>query len=86
MTIPKAVREALGIGAGDEVFFEATEDGYTIRMEAPTTMEGEDLFETYRGRSSGARVIGSATIDRVLFWNGGPSASRTVILNRAHTL
>ncbi|MBX0286586.1 AbrB/MazE/SpoVT family DNA-binding domain-containing protein [Haloarcula salinisoli] len=49
VTIPKEVREALGIEPGDEVTFEEGEDGYTIRKEAPTTASGADPFEKYRG-------------------------------------
>jgi len=49
VTIPKAVRDQLGIEPGDVVSFEETELGYTIRKEAPTTMDGVDPFETYRG-------------------------------------
>lgn len=49
VTIPKAVREAMGIRPGDEVVFEKTSDGYVIRKDAPTTKEGTDPFEKYRG-------------------------------------
>ena len=43
------IRDALGINPGDEVTFEKTESGYTIRKKAPTTAEGNDPFEKYRG-------------------------------------
>jgi len=49
VTIPKEIREALGIEPGDEVTFEETSTGYTIRKEAPTTAAGDDPFEKYRG-------------------------------------
>jgi AbrB family looped-hinge helix DNA binding protein len=49
VTIPKAVREALGIEPGDEVTFEETGEGYMIRKEAPTAADGTDPFEKYRG-------------------------------------
>ncbi len=49
VTIPKEVREALGIEPGDEVTFEEGESGYTLRKEAPTTGAGADPFEKYRG-------------------------------------
>ena len=49
MTIPKRVREELGIEPGDEVAFVETEAGYEIRKEAPTTEAGGDPFEKYRG-------------------------------------
>ena len=53
MTIPKDVREALGIEPGDEVTFEETAEGFAIRKEAPTTAEGADSFEKYRGSAEG---------------------------------
>jgi AbrB family looped-hinge helix DNA binding protein len=53
VTIPKDVREALGIEPGDEVTFEETAEGFTIRKETPTTAEGTDPFEKYRGSAEG---------------------------------
>ena len=49
VTIPKAIREALGIEPGDEVVFEQTDSGYKLRKENPTTAEGQDPFDKYRG-------------------------------------
>jgi AbrB family looped-hinge helix DNA binding protein len=49
VTIPKAIRESLGIEPGDEVAFERTSEGYVVRKQAPTTEDGGDPFETYRG-------------------------------------
>jgi antitoxin PrlF len=49
VTIPKEIRDALGIEPGDEVAFEETDDGYALRKQAPTTAEGDDPFEKYRG-------------------------------------
>ena len=51
VTIPKEIRDALGIEPGDEISFERTEGGYEIRKEAPTTETGADPFETYRGHA-----------------------------------
>lgn len=51
VTIPKAIRDALGITPGDEVIFEKVETGYTIQKEEPTTAAGDDPFETYRGQA-----------------------------------
>ena len=48
VTIPKAIREGLGIEPGDEIAFEEAETGYRIRKEAPMTTEGDDPFEKYR--------------------------------------
>jgi len=49
VTIPKGIRDALGIEPGDEVTFEETPTGYRIQKKAPTTPEGDDPFEKYRG-------------------------------------
>ena len=49
VTIPKAIREALGIEPGDEIAFEEAETGYKIRKQAPTTADGDNPFEMYRG-------------------------------------
>ena len=44
VTIPKEIREELGIRPGDEVTFAETEAGIVIRKEVP-----EDRFEKWRG-------------------------------------
>lgn len=44
VTIPKQIRDELGIQAGDEIRFERTEDGYIIRKEID-----ENRFEKWRG-------------------------------------
>lgn len=49
VTIPKEIRERMGIQPGDEVTFEETDSGYEIRKDEPTTADGEDPFEKYRG-------------------------------------
>jgi len=57
VTIPKEIRESLGIQPGDEITFEETDSGYRIRKEEPTTAEGKDPFEKYRGSAdSGATM------------------------------
>jgi antitoxin PrlF len=57
VTIPKEIREALGIEPGDEVGFERTESGYELRKEEPTTAEGDDPFEKYRGSADSAETM-----------------------------
>lgn len=49
VTIPKEIRDELGIEPGDEITFERTSSGFEIRKEEPTTQDGEDPFEKYRG-------------------------------------
>jgi AbrB family looped-hinge helix DNA binding protein len=49
VTIPKKIRDALGIEPGDELAFKQTESGYEIQKKAPTTADGADPFEKYRG-------------------------------------
>ena len=47
VTIPVAVREELGIHPGDEVTFEHTTEGYTLRKQV-----ADDRFEKWRGALS----------------------------------
>lgn len=49
VTIPKEIRDALGIEPGDEITFEKDDSGYRIQKKAPTTGDGDDPFEKYRG-------------------------------------
>lgn len=49
VTIPKEIRDALGIEPGDEIAFEEAESGVKIEKRAPTTADGDDPFEAYRG-------------------------------------
>ncbi|WP_306059892.1 AbrB/MazE/SpoVT family DNA-binding domain-containing protein [Natronococcus wangiae] len=52
VTIPKEIRDALGIKPGDEIAFEEVDSGYKIQKKAPTTADGEDPFEKYRGSAA----------------------------------
>jgi len=49
ITIPKEIRDALGIEPGDEVDFERVGSEYRLQKRAPTTEDGEDPFEKHRG-------------------------------------
>jgi antitoxin PrlF len=50
VTIPKELRDALGIGAGTEVEFERTGDGVVVRKVRSGPTRGRRLAERLRGR------------------------------------
>ena len=50
VTIPKELRDALGIGAGTEVEFERNDDTIVVRKSAGATTRGRQLVERLRGR------------------------------------
>lgn len=50
VTIPKDIRDALGIGAGTEVEFERRRDSIVIRKSRRTRSRGQQLAERLRGR------------------------------------
>lgn len=52
VTIPKEIRDALGIEPGDEIAFEKVDSGYKIQKKEPTTADGADPFEKYRGSAN----------------------------------
>lgn len=53
VTIPKEIRDALGIRPGDEVDFERVGSEYRLQKRAPTTDDGDDPFEKHRGSADG---------------------------------
>jgi AbrB family looped-hinge helix DNA binding protein len=57
VTIPKEIRDALGIESGDEITFEESGSGYEIRKKAPTTAEGSDPFEKYRDSADSGETM-----------------------------
>ena len=50
VTIPKELRDALGIGAGTEVEFERRRDALVVRKARAGTVRGTRLAERLRGR------------------------------------
>jgi antitoxin PrlF len=50
VTIPKALRDELGIGAGSEVDFERADDTIVIRKAADGPSRGQRLVERLRGQ------------------------------------
>jgi AbrB family looped-hinge helix DNA binding protein len=50
VTIPKALRDALGIRAGTEVEFERRRDVIVVRKAKTATSRGEELAQRLRGR------------------------------------
>lgn len=57
VTIPKHIREALGIEPGDEIRFDEAEAGYTLQKVEPTTADGDDPFEKYRGSAESEETM-----------------------------
>jgi antitoxin PrlF len=50
VTIPKALRDALGIGAGTEVEFERRKDSIVVRKAGGQIGRGRRMAERLRGR------------------------------------
>jgi len=50
VTIPKELRDALGIGAGSEVRFERRDDAIVIRKASDGPSRGRRVAERLRGR------------------------------------
>lgn len=50
VTIPKELRDALGIGAGTEVEFDRSDDTIVVRKSTSRPTRGEQLAERLRGR------------------------------------
>jgi AbrB family looped-hinge helix DNA binding protein len=46
LTLPRAVRRALGVGPGDQVAFDVTREGVTVQPVRP-----ESVFQAFAGRS-----------------------------------
>ncbi|KAA0578670.1 AbrB/MazE/SpoVT family DNA-binding domain-containing protein [Azospirillum sp. Sh1] len=52
VTIPKPIRDRLGIGPGSAVEFEIAEDGRVILKPADRTLPAKSRFERLRGRAT----------------------------------
>lgn len=52
VTIPKEIRDRLGIQPGDEIDFEETEEGYVIRKEVD-----ESRFEKWKGVAETKKTV-----------------------------
>ena len=50
VTIPKELRDALGIGAGTEVEFERSDDSIVVRKASDAPGRGRQLVDRLRGR------------------------------------
>ncbi|MGF1648406.1 MAG: AbrB/MazE/SpoVT family DNA-binding domain-containing protein [Kineosporiaceae bacterium] len=50
VTIPKQLRDAVGIDAGSEVVFEQVPDGILVRKVTGPAGRGQDLVRRLRGR------------------------------------
>ncbi len=50
VTIPKELRDALGIGAGTEVEFERNDDSIVVRKASTASSRGRQFVERLRGR------------------------------------
>jgi AbrB family looped-hinge helix DNA binding protein len=63
VTIPKEIRDELGIKPGDEVAFEESANGYTIQKKEPTAEDGGDPFEKHRGSAGRDETNGADETD-----------------------
>ena len=50
VTIPKELRDALGIGAGTEVAFERADDALVVRKVVGGSNRGREMVTSLRGR------------------------------------
>lgn len=58
VTIPKAIREELGIQPGDEITFEEVDGEFVLRKAVP-----EDRFEKWRGAADTDQTVGDRMTD-----------------------
>lgn len=74
VTIPKEIRDRLGIGAGSEVDFVATEDGVQLVAvnQNVSPEESERTFRDHVRRLAGTLDLGGMTTDEYMEWLRGP--------------
>ncbi|MER8577455.1 AbrB/MazE/SpoVT family DNA-binding domain-containing protein [Mesorhizobium sp. M1423] len=74
VTIPKEIRDHLGIGPGSEVEFVPTEDGARVLAvdENMSKEEASRRFSQMLGRMAGTLDLGGMTADEYVEWLRGP--------------
>jgi len=74
VTIPKEIRDRLGIGAGSEVDFVATEDGVQLVAvnQNVSPEESERTFRDHVRRLAGTLDLRGMTTDEYIEWLRGP--------------
>ncbi|MER8471922.1 AbrB/MazE/SpoVT family DNA-binding domain-containing protein [Mesorhizobium sp. M1328] len=74
VTIPKQIRDHLGIGPGSEVEFVPTEDGARVIAvdENMSEEEAARRFSQMLGRMAGTLDLGGMTTDEYMEWLRGP--------------
>lgn len=74
VTIPKPIRDHLGIGPGSEVEFVATDGGVQLVAVNESLTEDEKLrrFNDVLDRMEGTLDLGGMTTDEYMVWLRGP--------------
>jgi AbrB family looped-hinge helix DNA binding protein len=74
VTIPKQIRDRMGIGPGSEVEFVATEDGARLVASNQNVSEEEAArrFKDTLDRMAGTLDLGGMTTDEYVEWLRGP--------------
>ncbi|MER8730827.1 AbrB/MazE/SpoVT family DNA-binding domain-containing protein [Mesorhizobium sp. M1227] len=74
VTIPKEIRDHLGIGPGSEVEFVPTEDGARVIAvdENMSEEEASRRFSQMLGRMAGTLDLGDMTANEYMEWLRGP--------------
>jgi AbrB family looped-hinge helix DNA binding protein len=71
VTIPKEIRDRLGIGPGSEIEF--VEDGNSVKIVAANTGQfDQDAFRRTLENLAGTADLGGMTTDEYMLWLRGP--------------